>query len=331
MHKYLIEMLECPACHGDLNWDTRLEVDDRIEQALAECQACEAAYPVKGGIGNFLAPDLERDDLWEEAQSGLAAYLDENPSVDRELMGSPVDRLSPADQFFRAMITDERGDYLAGMRIEELALAGIYSAEYRECSERQMDYLIVRLSQDPGPIVDIASGRGYLVTRIAARLGVPIVATDFSPRVLRGDRKRLEALGLYARVSLLVVDARQTPFKDSSIPTITSYLGVQNIREPGTVYAELRRILGGELCLISHFYPEQDGNSTVISQYGMENLLYKDKVRSQMADSGFRVDMANACRGTATPTPAGVLLEGAQLDGLPVTPTVLEWCVIEAR
>jgi hypothetical protein len=35
--------------------------------------------------------------------------------------------------------------------------------------------------------------------------------------------------------------------------------------------------------------------------------------------------------GYAEPTPPGVLIEGATIDGLPVAPTTLEWRVLVAR
>ena len=38
--------------------------------------------------------------------------------------------------------------------------------------------------------------------------------------------------------------------------------------------------------------------------------------------------MRNACAGEARPTPPGVVIEDAQIDGLPVTDTRLEWCVL---
>ncbi len=35
MHTYLMEMLECPVCHGTLQWDVLDEEGDRIEEGIA--------------------------------------------------------------------------------------------------------------------------------------------------------------------------------------------------------------------------------------------------------------------------------------------------------
>ncbi len=71
MHTYLIEMLECPICHGRLNWDIAEQNEGRIEAAEASCIDCAATYPIRDGIGLFLTPELPRNDLWEQVDSGL--------------------------------------------------------------------------------------------------------------------------------------------------------------------------------------------------------------------------------------------------------------------
>jgi len=70
MQAYLIEMLECPACHGRLDWNIVEHNEDQIAVAEATCKACAAIYPVRDGIGLFLTPELPRHDLWEQVDSG---------------------------------------------------------------------------------------------------------------------------------------------------------------------------------------------------------------------------------------------------------------------
>ena len=75
-------------------------------------------------------------------------------------------------------------------------------------------------------MVDLASGRGELVEKLLSHLACPVTATDFSLTVQRRNRRRFRHLGLDARLSLLVVDARQTPFRDGAVPVMTSNLGL---------------------------------------------------------------------------------------------------------
>ena len=101
--------------------------------------------------------------------------------------------------------------------------------------------------------VDVASGRGSLAERMARKLDRPMIATDFSARVLRRDQDLFRFLGLLDRVSLLAFDARQTPLKDGLVKTITSNLGLSNIENPGRFLQELRRVIDGELVSIVAF------------------------------------------------------------------------------
>jgi hypothetical protein len=48
----------------------------------------------------------------------------------------------------------------------------------------------------------------------------------------------------------------------------------------------------------------------------------------QFAEAGWQVEVMSSCLGAAQPTPPGVVLEDARIDGLPVADTMLEWCVL---
>ena len=81
MHDFLVPLLECPACHGTLAWKVLKRCRERIEEAEASCTACGTAYPTREGIALFLTPDLPRNDLWEQVETGLGHYLREHPEV----------------------------------------------------------------------------------------------------------------------------------------------------------------------------------------------------------------------------------------------------------
>ncbi|MBT4503559.1 MAG: methyltransferase domain-containing protein [Gemmatimonadetes bacterium] len=329
MHEYLIEMLECPACHGELDWQIGERRGERVETADSRCRACDTSYPVREGIGVFLTSDLSRDDLWAQMDSWLPRYLQEHPDIECLLMESPLEELDPADQRFRANVLEERGQFDQAKAIRESATP-IYTAEHLSASASQTDFVIECLSSGTGPVVDLASGAGALVEEIARRLTRPVVATDFSPSILRRDRVRLEHFGLYDRVSLVAFDARLTPFKDRAVKTMTSNVGLSNIREPGTLLEELRRIIDGRFLSICHFFDEEDeANAEAIRELRLESL-YRSATMKAFTDAGWKVEAANTVSARAEPTPRSTLL-GAGIDGLPVTETVLEFCVLVAE
>ncbi|MEW6567207.1 MAG: methyltransferase domain-containing protein [Chloroflexota bacterium] len=332
MHEFLVEMLECPSCHGSLEWRVGAARAGHVERAEAVCSRCGASYPVRDGIGLFLTPDLARHDLWQEVESQLAQYLKEHPQVRALLMESPLETLPPADRFYRAMALEEEGHFKPASEIIRQTLSELYSPEYLANHELEMGLVIERLADGTGPVIDLASGRGQLVERLARSLARPVVASDFSPRVLRRNRRWILGEGLDDRVTLLAFDARRTPFRPGSVQTMTTNLGLPNIEQPGQLLRELRRIVGGTLLAISIFYPEEDeANGAVIRQAGLAPLLYRQSALQQFTDAGWKVESIGETRGPARPTPTSVLLEGAGIDGLPVAETTLEWCTLVAR
>ena len=158
------------------------------------------------------------------------------------------------------------------------------------------------------------------------------MATDYSPRVLRQDRRRLESFGLYDGISLLAFDARRTPFKDGVVGTLTTNVGLPNVEAPGNLLQELRRAVGGEFLAISHFYPPEDEvNAAALREAGLSLLIFRDEAVESFSAAGWEVEVANECRGKAEPTPRNEVLGGAQIDAFPVRETALEWCVLVAR
>ncbi|UCG25046.1 MAG: hypothetical protein JSW55_03365 [Chloroflexota bacterium] len=332
MHEFLTDWLVCPACHDDLVWRIEERAGAHIESGQALCQACEEAYPIRDGIGVFLLPDLPRDDLWQDVDSALVKYLRDKPDVDERLMGVPLESLAPADQFFRAMAAEERGDFDEATRAETLANQRLYTAECRACSDSQGAYVIEQLAGYDGPVVDLASGRGHLVERMIGDSDRLVVATDFSLKVLQRNRRWLKHLRQYEKVSLLAFDARRTPMRTGIVPLLTTYLGLPNVEQPGELLAELRRIVAGAFLAVSHFYPTDDqANGQALRQAGLDALLFKQSALDRFAESGWLAEVANACAGPARRTPTGVVIEGAVIDGFPVAETQLEWCVIEAH
>jgi len=331
MHPFLIDMLACPACRGELTWHITEQDHTHIETAEATCKNCGSRYPVREGIGIFLTADLPREDLWEEVESHIASHLQDHPEIERKLMGSPLKDLSPADQFFRAMILDERGAFEQAKAAFEVANLELYTPAYLDCCEAQIAFLLEKLSDCRGPIIDLASGMGQLVERMAKELTPQVVATDFSLRVLRQDRKRFTHAGLDERISLIACDAHRMPFRNDSVGMLTTYLGLANIRQPLELLRELHRIVNGTLMAIMHFFPEDDPeNREVIRDLGLADLLYRDIALKAFDQTDWRATLMNACEGIARPTPSGVILEGAKIDGLPAAETMLEWGVIKA-
>jgi len=332
MKDFLIEMLECPSCHGELNWKIIQHQGDRIEEAEAVCKSCGAVYPIQKGIGIFLTPDLPRNDFWKQISTQLMQFLQKNPLIEKKLMDTPLNDLNPADQNFRASILEERGKYLLAKATIDVALSKMYTPEYLKCFNSQIDYLIAQLSLFDCPIVDLASGRVEFAEIMLRKLKQAVIITDFSPHILYRNRRWLEYFNLYDKVSLLAFDARRSPFKDGVVEVMTTNLGIINIENPGNLTFELRRIVSGKFFAISFFYQEDDEeNAKIVKKFGIDKFLFKHSALEAFRSAGWNVKMENMMIGKASPTPKGEVIKEGVLDLLPVSDTKLEWGVLAAH
>lgn len=331
MRESLIQRLCCPSCRAGLSWRVDVEEDGRILQARAECGGCGRAYPVSDGIGVFLESAAGEEDLWQRSESGLAAFLSENPDAERELMESPLSGLGPADLFLRAMVHEERGESAKASEAREMAMPDMYTEDYHRCLESQTDYVLERASGDGDFVVDLASGMGALVERLAMAGAGHVVSTDISPLALLRSRRRMERLGLAEGMSFLALDARSMPFMDGAVETMTSLLGLANVQHPKGLLEELRRVVSGRLMAVHHFYPRvEDGNTALLREHGLDTLMLEGSFMDLMRKAGWEVLLANRCSGRAEPTPPSRIIEGARFDALPAEPTVLKWATVVA-
>jgi len=332
MQRYVTSMLQCPDCQGTLSWTIDEEHEGRIEEATATCKGCGHTYPVHEGIGVFLPSDLMRHDMWEESDSALLTYLAENPDIESELMNAPLQTLNPADQFYRATVLEERGQYAEAEEMAILAEESLYRPDYLKCRQTQRDYVVRNVMRGSEPMVDLACGKGYILEALARRTHRPLIAADFSVHILRRNQARFRAMGIDRRISYIAVDARRLPFKDRAVPIMCTYLGLANIEQPGDVLNELRRIVRRRFLAVQHFMPEDDqANGAVIKQYGLDQIMYEARAIESFKAAGWRIRMAEPAKCHAMPTPESILIEGGQIDGLPVADTTYFWATIVAR
>lgn len=95
-------------------------------------------------------------------------------------------------------------------------------------------------------VLDIASGRGLLLTKLAA--GMPedthIISIDLSAFVLKYDRQKFKKLAPDSKISYLACDATNLPLKDSVLDGATTYCGFSNMPGcAGEAMEEAHRVL----------------------------------------------------------------------------------------
>ncbi|MCM1991843.1 methyltransferase domain-containing protein [Oceanirhabdus seepicola] len=331
MHKQHINMLECPVCHGDLIWEIKEQKGDRVINAEIICSKCKADYEVRDEIAVFLTPDLPRNDLWEKGESGLEKHFKENPEIYKELMTTPEEELNGADYWFKASYLDMKGNYEESSRMYKRTHEKIYTQDSINGLKSQKEFVIKNIENDNDTIVDIASGKGYLVEAMLQDTNNYIIATDFSPIILERNREYFKFKGLYEKLSLIAFDARKTPFKNNSIQIMTSNVGIQNIEDPGNVIDEMNRITKGKFMSIMHLIDENDKvHIELFENYGGLDYATKERAKDTFKRNSWNSEIQNSFMAEIKPTPTGKILDGGQIDGFPIQDTKVEFCVIVA-
>ncbi len=101
-----------------------------------------------------------------------------------------------------------------------------------------------------GDVLEVAVGTGLTLPYYPP--GVRLTAVEWSPKMLDQAHRRVDELGLDARLEL--GDARELPFGDGTFDTVVCTYALCCIPEPERALAEAHRVLrpGGELLIADH-------------------------------------------------------------------------------
>ena len=112
---------------------------------------------------------------------------------------------------------------------------------------------------------------------------------------------------------------------------MTTFVGLPNIEQPGSLLKELRRVVFGRFLAISQFYPAADAvNVTALREYGLEDSMLLKPALNDFKSAGWDVRIRNLRSCLAKPTPRSALIPDQGIDGFPIAETTLDWCVLEA-
>jgi SAM-dependent methyltransferase len=238
------------------------------------------------------------------------------------LLESPPDRLNAADLYLRGSVLEERHGFDAARHAYTLADERLYSGEVRDAMLARLVELVA-----VGDGTDVATGRGTLLERLLGATQRPLVATDVSETVLTRVRARFGT----ERVEFVVADARALPFEEGSIATLVSHLGLANVPDAGVLLRELRRV-GRELIATHVFFHDDDErNLAAARELGLDGLATWSAALGAFAEAGWSATVELERDVRADPTPVSELVPGVGIDGLPVAPASVTWCVLVAR
>lgn len=100
--------------------------------------------------------------------------------------------------------------------------------------EKTIKYIIDSIKENkPNTILDIATGRGMLLTKLVEKIdsNIDIICVDLSFEVLKYDRIKAKNINPDMKVNYIACDATNLPFMDSSIDMAVSLSGIANMME----------------------------------------------------------------------------------------------------
>lgn len=109
------------------------------------------------------------------------------------------------------------------------------------------DFIINRINNHENKVIlDIATGRGMLLTELAKKLTIDaqLICTDLSLEVLKYDRLKVKNINPKIKVNYIACDATNLPIKENSIDFAVSFYGIANMLDKIPSGAtEARRVL----------------------------------------------------------------------------------------
>jgi demethylmenaquinone methyltransferase / 2-methoxy-6-polyprenyl-1,4-benzoquinol methylase len=97
--------------------------------------------------------------------------------------------------------------------------------------------------EQPGRILDVATGTGDLAIEALALNPRKVVGVDISEEMLRVGREKIEQRGLSDRITLQRGDSERLPFSDAQFDAALVAFGVRNFEDLDRGLREIRRVL----------------------------------------------------------------------------------------
>jgi len=157
-------------------------------------------------------------------------------------------------------------------------------------TQRLIDLVVTSCKQSDNVVLDVATGMGRLVLPLAQKSPEKMVifGTDIDEKPLRGAMNRAKKAETWHKLSLIVTDAKHLSFKDSSLSTISSFFGFDNVPETALALRESARVLrtGGHLFLLSLWLKEGSKSMRIAEKHNICQIASEKRLKETLSDAG---------------------------------------------
>ncbi len=303
-------ILQCPSCEPSL----------KIRNQGFFCDKCDRQYSKRAGLYDFL---LSGEDQWARVGKG---FMNGQEEMERRLLETPLEELSPSDRLIRAVALWFKGDFEEYEKIAKESLKGVYTDEYNDAMKKSFDNTVDLVRQEEGIVLDLATGMGGLLQKLLSSTERDFISVDISPTSSLSLLQYLRFRNWDNRVVQLIADAAHLPLRDKSIDVITTAVGFQNMQDAEPVFKEIRRV-SRKLVALCIFMDKGDTNLAFVKD---KSLHVADLFKKELEKVGWSASLENTLRACVEPTPQSEIL-GIRPDRIPVVPTVFEFTTVVAE
>ncbi|WP_102400445.1 class I SAM-dependent methyltransferase [Haloimpatiens massiliensis] len=157
----------------------------------------------------------------------------------------------------------------------------------KKINNKTIDFIIDKINSDKENkvILDIATGRGMLLTELAKKLSIDaqIICVDLSFNVLKYDRLKLKKINPNLKINYIACDATKLPLKENVIDIAMSFYGIHNmlnkipegVMEAKRVLKESKNLLNTAICVKEDSDGYKEAKEWLDSQeiYGAEKFF----------------------------------------------------------
>jgi len=250
---------------------------------LLRCPTCNKPLTLKDSIlenediieGKLIC---RCDEIWEIKEGVLDFRVEEQESVNRW------------SELTKDMTFEE---------LDEMILRKTPSNQQELILQTIEDIISYLNDSKPNFVVDIATGRGMLLNRLAknAKNEFNLVCTDLSFVVLKADREKIKKHNPKIKVSFIACDATNLPFLDNSYDLVLSLMGISNMGDliPNALLETHRILKRGHFLLNGTIIIEENsiGYKTLREFFksqeseGFEKFLLVEELSAFHKNSGF--------------------------------------------
>lgn len=256
VHERLLEFIACPICKTALIYDGK-RVSGRFVDGFLKCSRGHL-YQVKEEIGLLKDAKMSKNEFqWKVDVADEKKY----DAIRKQY-----------DSYF----TEAQRTVMQKMRT-------------------RLVELVASLCHDSDNVVlDVATGMGSFILPLLWKVGegALVIGTDIDEKPLRGTMNKARQADTYPSLSLIVADAKHLAFKKSSLSTISSYFGLDNVPDASLAFVECARILrsGGRLVFESLWLKEDSKSMKLAGKHHVGDIASETRLNKVLENAGLLFD-----------------------------------------